>query len=83
MKQWTSKTLRIVLGILMMYSFISLAYCVVIVSQFNSILAAIYFLENLAVPPVTVIILVYHLLTKVYPPEEKKDEVDTTQHKES
>lgn len=75
-KKLTRRQFRITLGITMFYSFIALAnmiYFVIQLSTLTSVLNIITYFTIWFFPPLALIVLTYYLLTKVYPPEEKKD----------
>jgi len=75
MKQWSIKRKRIIIGLCMFESFWCLALTINFFASFSSMRVALlgvtvfwYFW----VPPILLIILCYHILTKVYKYEESK-----------
>ena len=75
-KKLTRRQFRITLGIMMFYSFITLANMVSLVITLSSLTSVVNVIGYFAIwffPPIALIALIYYLLTKVYPPEEKKD----------
>jgi len=76
MEKLTLKQFRIVLGIMMFYSFLTLVNMIHFIIQLSAITKNIpYVLAYFAIwffPPLALIALTYHLLVNVYPPEEKK-----------
>jgi len=68
--------MRMFLGITMMYAFLVMAHMIYIVAQIAmdaGILATMGFFTLWFFPPVALIWLTYFMLTKIYPPEEKKN----------
>ncbi len=69
-KKLTYKQRRILYGITMFYSFLALAHMIYIIVKIGSLLV-FFGLLLWFFPPVALILLTYHLLVNVYPPEEK------------
>ena len=75
MKPWSTKKKRIVIGLFMFESFWCLALTINFFAKFNNLLSmslGIIIFWYFWVPPILLIILCYHVLTKVYKPEESK-----------
>lgn len=77
MKAWSNKKKRIVIGILMMYGFVDLAFTINFFAQLGHPLASLVAMgvfNYFWVPNIMLIILSYHVLTKVYKYEDKTTE---------
>jgi len=75
-KKLTKKQFRIVLGVTMFYAFLALIhmiYFVVKVATIAGIFETMGFFTLWFFPPLALILLTYFMLTKIYPPEEKKN----------
>ena len=75
-KPWSNKRKRLVIGIFMMSGFLDLAYTIYFFSQFGSMesfFLGIVVFNYFWVPNLLLIILCYHVLTKIYKYEGKAD----------
>ena len=75
-KKLTHKQFRMVLGVTMYYSFFTLANMIYLMVTLSAYTNGLYIISYFAIwffPPIALIVLTYHLLTKVFPPEEKND----------
>ena len=76
-KKLNRRSFRILLGITMFYSFIALANMIHFVIQLSTLTSPFNVVSYFTIwffPPLALIVLTYHLLTKVFPPEEKTDD---------
>jgi len=72
-KKLTYKKRRMLYGLVMFYSFIVLAHMIYVLGRVVAI-GGLSVFSQLALwffPPLALILLTYHLLVNVYPPEEK------------
>ena len=75
MKPWSIKRKRVVIGIIMMQGFLCIVYTLNFFAEFSSLrfaLLGMLIFWYFWLPSVLLIILCYHILTKVYKYEEKK-----------
>ena len=76
-KKLTYKERRMLYGIIMFYSFIALANMIHFAIQLSTLTSPFNVVSYFTIwffPPLALIVLTYHLLTKVFPPEEKTDD---------
>jgi len=75
-KKLTKKSMRIVLGVTMFYTFLTLVHMIYFIAKVATV-AGIFetmgFFTLWFFPPLALIWLTYFMLTKIYPPEEKKN----------
>lgn len=75
MKQWSTRKKRLVIGLFMFEAFWCLALTIGFFIRFDSLLtmcSGIIIFWYFWTPPILLIILCYHILTKVYKSEDKE-----------
>jgi len=81
MKPWSNKRKRIVIGILMMSSFIDIVFATSFITAISNalninVLFALVSLQYCWLPAVFYIFLSYHVLTKIYKFEDKNGRLE-------